>query len=89
MAQQQEQMDQQCNEELLGREHAPDREDSMMLNGVVAGSAGNIVWPLYVILRVLYSFLGPFFEREYGNIPEYRGCLAKKGQYSGIYIGYF
>ena len=42
MAQQQEQLDQ-CNEQLPGREHAMDHEDCMMPNGVVAGSAGDIV----------------------------------------------
>ena len=42
MAQQQEQLDQ-CNEQLPGREHAMDNEDCMMPNGVVAGSAGDIV----------------------------------------------
>ena len=42
MAQQQEQMGQ-SNEQLLGREHAMDREGCMVSHGVVAGSAGNIV----------------------------------------------
>ena len=33
-------------------------------------------WPFPDILHIPYSFLGPEKIREYGNIPEYRGCLT-------------
>ena len=41
LAQQQQQLGQ-CNEQLLGREHAQGNEDRTMLNVDVDGSAGNI-----------------------------------------------
>ena len=40
VAQQQQQLVQ-CNEQLLGREHAQDQENSTMLNNDVGGSAAN------------------------------------------------